>query len=1309
MKIRFHQIVIMLLMFFVSINMQAETVYPIQLNPQILPPYSTCLSDYTVGVSRFNVIALNRDNFHLQFNIIIRMTVKQGNSIRKTYVSQPMEIHSKGAQILELKDMFDEIRNETGEYCFEEGAYEFVVQAFDATNQNLPLSEPSSVMTYLNLSTPPICLFPLNGECIDASVTQNINFSWMESSAAAPSTDRKYELIICEVPELYEDKELSSTSMQRIVKDPSMMIFKKVVNGLQQFEIVNTSSLMKGYSYVWCVRVYNESHDDDKQQYFKNQGWSAPSYFKFKNCNPWNKEIKEEHRNDDPAPDLEVSTEDGVVTLSWTSDVEFDGYRVGYNVKDNQDAVEWTNQLFSKNESSWRITSNIAYDVTHVARIEGFKLKDKDTIYSNYSPSKDFMLLFKANNECKPAAKAISQSDPIDELKKGDIIDACGRYVRIKEVQKNGNGTFSGTGIVSLPIISNLTGIKVSFENISVNKSKQLTKGTIVTVSSDEPTILNANGAVNKQYAGSPTKLQKTKISSMSFTNEVASSGIVKVSNDKVVDSNGDVIGSIVSIGDIQDNPIDNKDVKVTFAAVEKDNPKIDSEKFPFSGFQIDQYYTNPGEWIAIEQGKSANIKAMFSNVSGEFSSENVDIYIASENDAVKVDGVKWNSTNECEFKVFAGTAEKHLNLFAMLKTNEKSKIVGRAYIQAMEHWETNLHLVPVGRTKTSVKVDAIKKKLETVYSPLGKYFNVILEDEFGAADGYNYPEGGMDVSENSFLSTESAEMKQLAKAYIEKHPEIEKNEDAYIFVCPSAKDKSVKGDMPRNERIGYVFSEANEFGTETDAWTIAHEIGHGLFDWEHSFEFGASKGSTTNIMDYNNGTDTKVWQWTVMDDHPSYTLPILEDAEDAQWTTDGHYYLFTYLSLLLGLPYSEAEQYGKWAEEPDSQVNPDGSMVENTTWLHGFLQQQNHALTGGYFGVELAATVYAIDKAVTMPQYIVYTLNRDYKRPVSDDCRAFLFHRFGDCFAHSNIYCSENFKVPYVSTLIESIDKYVYNQIFLSANDEYSFKEGREILKEQSIYYDSEKKKFVSTLSKEEFTRAIVSSIIYAKDISLYKKLNNNESTLEIVRKGILELLPYNQYNSTEMYGDDVNGCMAFSLGHAKDGPAVDVISGRPQLFLAYTKSAIDLLSEINKSVNNNAGNKAYKSVKDVVDWGIVHSASRLDGIFAFLVAFEKAKQEKRTEGDLTFSIPIKYLPGWKDEGIGGAAGFLYYLVDDIKNKVFPAEDTQADYLKDFLEYSKDLNLFPNLNLNNVDEIMSKSDKSGNLLTFTIKYKSVK
>ena len=72
-------------------------------------------------------------------------------------------------------------------------------------------------------------------------------------------------------------------------------------------------------------------------------------------------------------------------------------------------------------------------------------------------------------------------------------------------------------------------------------------------------------------------------------------------------------------------------------------------------------------------------------------------------------------------------------------------------------------------------------------------------------------------------------------------------------------------------------------------------------------------------------------------------------------------------------------------------------------------------------------------------------------------------------------------------------------------------------------------------------------------------------------------------------------------------------------------------------------------------------------------------------------------------------AAGFLYYLVDDIKNKVFPAEDTQADYLKDFLEYSKDLNLFPNLNLNNVDEIMSKSDKSGNLLTFTIKYKSVK
>ena len=41
--------------------------------------------------------------------------------------------------------------------------------------------------------------------------------------------------------------------------------------------------------------------------------------------------------------------------------------------------------------------------------------------------------------------------------------------------------------------------------------------------------------------------------------------------------------------------------------------------------------------------------------------------------------------------------------------------------------------------------------------------------------------------------------------------------------------------------------------------------------------------------------------------------------------------------------------------------------MMENVTWMIPRLQQRNHALTGGFHGVELAATAYAIKYRKTL------------------------------------------------------------------------------------------------------------------------------------------------------------------------------------------------------------------------------------------------------------------------------------------------------------------------------------------------------
>ena len=181
--------------------------------------------------------------------------------------------------------------------------------------------------------------------------------------------------------------------------------------------------------------------------------------------------------------------------------------------------------------------------------------------------------------------------------------------------------------------------------------------------------------------------------------------------------------------------------------------------------------------------------------------------------------------------------------------------------------------------------------------------------------------------------------------------------------------------------------------------------------------------------LDYNNGDFLAHYQWRVMQDSIMFVWKGLQDDEDGMWTTDGHYYLFTYLAMLKGLDYKEAEKLGRYAERPDTHVIsfedfkerdyklPDGriihlkagqvvmgeeeivtipkgykvgDMLENTTWILGGFQQRNHALTGDKHGVELAATTYAI----------VY---REYLG-MESDFEHYLLHRFGDCFAHFDV-----------------------------------------------------------------------------------------------------------------------------------------------------------------------------------------------------------------------------------------------------------------------------------------------------------------
>ncbi|MBP5457336.1 MAG: hypothetical protein J6Y37_12620 [Paludibacteraceae bacterium] len=191
------------------------------------------------------------------------------------------------------------------------------------------------------------------------------------------------------------------------------------------------------------------------------------------------------------------------------------------------------------------------------------------------------------------------------------------------------------------------------------------------------------------------------------------------------------------------------------------------------------------------------------------------------------------------------------------------------------------------------MKGETIEKKLNDIYQPLGKTFKVVVEERFGDGEEYDFVEDGLTVEGSGVMETETAEMSMLKVMYNEERGFSKEENQAYLFLLPKSATAGVLGDMPRNKPVGYVFADPST--VYADGHTVAHEIGHGIFTFDHAFEYYQGEhGQTDNLMDYKEGTNNnnlKVWQWSVMDTHKNYVLPFLEADEDGMALTNGWYF----------------------------------------------------------------------------------------------------------------------------------------------------------------------------------------------------------------------------------------------------------------------------------------------------------------------------------------------------------------------------------------------------------------------------------
>ena len=202
--------------------------------------------------------------------------------------------------------------------------------------------------------------------------------------------------------------------------------------------------------------------------------------------------------------------------------------------------------------------------------------------------------------------------------------------------------------------------------------------------------------------------------------------------------------------------------------------------------------------------------------------------------------------------KLPAADAQSSYDVFAIYE----GEVLGKLRVVSYPKQSYRVRLVSVNGQRVG-DVSELSQHLNNIYQQVGVEFRLSETDSFQA-----------ELSNGHIKQ----DLKKLRDSYEEQHP-LGKDE-VCVFVLSSELSKSskledVEGLMPRKSRFGYIFT-GNSPNEKSLARTLAHELGHGLFTLQHSFddEYGGkqSQDETANLMDYTVGaTELVAFQWNIL------------------------------------------------------------------------------------------------------------------------------------------------------------------------------------------------------------------------------------------------------------------------------------------------------------------------------------------------------------------------------------------------------------------------------------------------------------
>ena len=882
----------MLIMALLLITRAHGQNYPVQINAQLVAPFSGYLSDYAnPGEEKLKLLVTFNDFTKPQYNIKLKISVQgQGISLNsKSYYFAgpftlepgiPLEISGSELYGLLSSQNLDFQGISQAQYeqkkVLPEGYYSVCVTAYDHNNPvPLQVSNAACAQGWMILSDPPFLNLPLCASTLTVSNPQQLAFSFTQMNMGSPNSAANTEYVF----ELWEIRPQGAIANNIVQTTPPIYTHTTSLTVVNYG--ITEPPLLTGMEYAWRVRAYDISGRD----YFKNNGYSQVCTFTY--GNPY------EQLNIDLNLHAQAVSQ-RQIKVWWDSLSNFSSYVLEFR-KAGGDS--WFPA--STTQARMRIL-NLEPATQYEFRVQGVGSE----FTSPFSQIVNATTQPMPNYQCGELPSfAPGTFTPLQQAH-AKMFWQVGQF-EMQVVHLNNpvspTGVYSGYGKIRMPFIND---VYCEFRNISVSNEMVVVQGKVQALSKGIEQWQNENTIGTVQNGTSETEVHTNTPLGPNDFNINSSNGTVNVGGTTytytpngltVQDSNGALFiitndGQVIQAGTQGSgqgpvpeykNFITTDKETVVFAAAAKQ--LYGTDKFKHAA--LSDYYLKvrnltsgthePVDWKSVMAQKYDVIDLSY-QLQGGLKADSI-LFVTGTGTIYKPQG----SGSSRQLYIIGGKHGDAQELFACYRYNKDSLVnVAKINIVSYKQAQNKVTLVPLGSGFTFDRTQ-MQKAVNDIFKQSVATWEVDVAPAITVGDTLWDKDGNGRINTGSNLFTRySAELRALNK-YIRAQPYY--TSDGYYLVVTDKPADSLAlgllGEMPRGRNIGYLFTSA------PTATLVAHELAHGAFALEHSFDGNATlpKGSSACLMDYNNGSELykgKYWDYV---HNPVTVVGVLERDEEGE------------------------------------------------------------------------------------------------------------------------------------------------------------------------------------------------------------------------------------------------------------------------------------------------------------------------------------------------------------------------------------------------------------------------------------------